>query len=81
MGGRQWHGEKKSREAYTEKKLLPLRQYYSWIFGQSRGAIRSMDEFFKTAGMKPIGKIVCAGTAHTKELPKQTIKKIERCMK
>lgn len=54
---------------------------FSWIFGQSRGAIRSMDEFFKTAGMKPIGKIVCAGTAHTKELPKQTIKKIKRCMK
>ena len=54
---------------------------FSWIFGQSGGAIRSMDEFFKTAGMKPIGKIVCAGTASKKELPKQTIKKIERCMK
>lgn len=54
---------------------------FSWIFGQSRGAIRSMDEFFKTAGMKPIGKIVCAGTVSKKELPKQTIKKIERCMK
>lgn len=40
-----------------------------------------MDEFFKTAGMKPIGKIVCAGTVSKKELPKQTIKKIERCMK
>lgn len=40
-----------------------------------------MDEFFKTAGMKPTGKIVCAGMAYTKELPKQTIKKIERCMK
>lgn len=25
---------------------------FSWIFGQSRGAIRNMDEFFKTAGMK-----------------------------
>ncbi len=54
---------------------------FSWIFGQSRGAIRSMDEFFKTAGMKPIGKIVCAGTANKKEVPKQIIKKIERCMK
>ncbi len=54
---------------------------FSWIFGQSRGAIRSMDEFFKTAGMKPMGKIVCAGTANKKELPKQTIKKIERYMK
>jgi len=54
---------------------------FSWILGQSRRAIRCMDEFFKTAGMKPIGKIVCAGTASKKELPKQTIKKIERCMK
>ena len=54
---------------------------FSWLFGQSRGAIRSMDEFFRTAGMKPIGKIVCAGKANKKELPKQTIKKIERCMK
>lgn len=54
---------------------------FSWIFGQSRGAIRSVDEFFKTAGMKSIGKIVCAGKAAKKELPKQTIKKIERCMK
>lgn len=54
---------------------------FSWIFGQSKGAIRNMDEFFKTAGMKPIGKIVCAGTANKKELPKQTIKKIERCIK
>ena len=54
---------------------------FSWIFGQSRGAIRSMDEFFKTAGMKPIGKIVCAGAANKKELPKLTIKKIDRCMK
>lgn len=54
---------------------------FSWIFGQSRGAIRSMDEFFKTAGMKPVGKIVCAGAANKKELPKLTIKKIDRCMK
>ncbi len=50
---------------------------FSWIFGQSRGAIRSMDEFFKTAGMKRIGKIVCSGSASKKEPPKRTIKKIE----
>lgn len=30
---------------------------FSWIFGQSRGAIRNMNEFFKTAGMKSIGKL------------------------
>ena len=54
---------------------------FSWIFGQSRGAIRSMDEFFKTAGMKPSGKVVCANAKNKKELPKRTRKKIERCLK
>ena len=54
---------------------------FSWIFGQSRGAIRNMDEFFKTAGMKPAGKVVCANAKNKKELPKRTMKKIERCLK
>ncbi len=54
---------------------------FSWILGQSRGAIRSIDKFFKTAGMKPIGKVVCANAKNKKELPRQTIKKIERCLK
>lgn len=53
---------------------------FSWIFGQSRGAIHNMDEFFKTAGMKPIGKIVCANAKNKKELPKRIAKKIERCL-
>ncbi len=54
---------------------------FSWIFGQSRGAIRNMDEIFKTAGMKPIGKVVCANAKNRTELPKQVAKKIERCLK
>lgn len=54
---------------------------FSWIFGQSRGAIRSMDEFFKTAGMKPMGKVVCANAKNKKGLPTRTIKKIERCLR
>ena len=54
---------------------------FSWIFGQSRGAIRSMDEFFKIAGMKSAGKVVCANAKNKKELPKRTMKKIERCLK
>ncbi len=51
---------------------------FSWIFGQSRGAIRNMDEFFKTAGIKPIGKIVCANAANKKELPKSIVRKIQK---
>lgn len=54
---------------------------FSWIFGQSRGAIRNMDEFFKTAGMKPTGKVVCANAKNKKELPERIMKKIERCLK
>lgn len=54
---------------------------FSWIFGQSRGAIRSMDEFFKTAGMKTAGKVVCANAKKKKDLSKRTMKKIERCLK
>lgn len=53
---------------------------FSWIFGQSRGAIRNMNEFFKTAGMKPIGKIICAGAKNNKVLPDHIVKKIERCV-
>lgn len=40
-----------------------------------------MDEFFKTSGMKPIGKIVCADATNNKEFPIQVIKRIERCLK
>lgn len=54
---------------------------FSWLCGQSTGAIRNMDEFFKTAGMKSIGKVVCANAVNKKELPKSLIKKIERCLK
>lgn len=54
---------------------------FSWIFRQSRGAIRNMDEFFKTAGMKSIGKIVYAGAAGKKELPRHVTVKIARCLK
>lgn len=51
---------------------------FSWIFRQSRGALHNMDEFFKTAGMKPIGKVVCANAKNKKELPKQMIRKIDK---
>lgn len=54
---------------------------FSWIFGQSRGALRSMDEFFKTAGMKAAGKVVCTNAKNKKELSKRITKKIERCLK
>lgn len=54
---------------------------FSWIFGQSRGIIRNIDEVFKTAGMKPIGKIVCAGAKSNMALPNRVVRKIEKCLK
>lgn len=35
---------------------------WNWLFNQSRGAFHCMEEFFKTAGMRPLGKVVCPNT-------------------
>ena len=35
---------------------------WCWVFNQSRGAFHNMEEFFKTAGMRPLGKVVCANS-------------------
>ena len=78
-------------KTFPKPRLLQGKQYmlltscntpapFSWIFGQSRGAIRNMDEFFETAGMKSIGKVVCANAKNKKKLSKQTVQKIERCL-
>lgn len=49
---------------------------FSWIFGQSRGAIRCMDEFFRTAGMECVGKAVATNTSKNRELSKALIRKL-----
>lgn len=54
---------------------------FSWICGQSKGTLKSMDEFFKTAGMKCIGRYVCTGTKDKKELPKSLVTKLSRCVR
>lgn len=51
---------------------------FSWICGQSRGAIRAMDEFFKTSGMKCAGRFICTNTGRHKKPPTAIIKRIER---
>lgn len=48
------------------------------IYGQSTGALRSMREFFKTAGMKYAGKCVWAGQ-HKETIPLSIKRRIERC--
>lgn len=51
---------------------------FAHIFGQSRGAIRSMKEFFKTAGMKCIGVNVVANTSNVKEVPDKIKRRITK---
>ena len=54
---------------------------FAWIFGQSRGAIKNMDEFFKTAGMKCIGKFVCTSASKISKIPDSLRKRIEKSFK
>lgn len=54
---------------------------FSYLFGQSRCALHSMDEFFKTAGMKCIGRVVRSNAHGKNALPKSLIKKIQRCFR
>lgn len=49
---------------------------FSWLFGQSRGAIRAVDEVFKTAGMKCGGHFVCTGKK--KELPESLKRRLQK---
>ncbi len=49
---------------------------FSWIFGQSRGAIKAVDEVFKTAGMKCGGHFVCAG--NKEKLPRGLTRRLQR---
>lgn len=54
---------------------------FSWLCGQSTGALRAMDEFFKTSGMKRLGTVTFSNAKGSAELPVRTSKKIERLLK
>lgn len=49
---------------------------FSWLFGQSKGVFRAMDEFFKTSGMKRLGRVAYSGAHGKKQLPASVEKKI-----
>jgi len=51
---------------------------WCWVFNQSRGAFHNMEEFFRTAGMKPLGKVVCANTDKIHTPPPAALRKIEK---
>lgn len=52
---------------------------FAKIFGQTSGSIRAMKEFFKTAGMKPIGIIALGNAKDIKEIPSNKENKIRKC--
>ncbi len=52
---------------------------FSALCGQSRGSVRAVREFFRTAGVTCAGNFVCSGTGEKKELPKRLKKRIVRC--
>lgn len=54
---------------------------FSWMFGQSSGALRAMDEFFKYAGMKRIGKAVFAGARGKHGIPPALERRIKGYVK
>ena len=51
---------------------------FSWLLGQSKGALRAMEGFFKASGMKQLGSVVFPNAKGRAELPAEVIKKIER---
>ena len=74
----------KARLSHTQKYLLltacNTQAPFSYIFGQSGGAVKSMKEFFKTSGMKYQGKCVWTGQKK-KEMPKHIKNKIRACIR
>ena len=50
---------------------------FSWLFGQSRGPLRAMDEFFHYAGMSRMGRVAFSGAAGKTTLPDRISRKIE----
>ena len=54
---------------------------FSALAGQSRGALRAMREFCRTAGMKPLGSVAFPGAKGRGDLPPRVRRRIERCWK
>ena len=51
---------------------------FSRLCGQSGGALRAMDEFFRTGGMRRLGAVVFPGAKGRAALPPGVAKRIER---
>ncbi|MDO5602936.1 MAG: flavodoxin family protein [Oscillospiraceae bacterium] len=53
---------------------------FSQLCGQSSGALRAMNEFFKTSGMKRLGSVTFSNTKGRAELPHGITRKIEKLL-
>lgn len=53
---------------------------FNILAGQSTGTIRAMSEFFKMAGMKRLGKVVCAGASSDEKISPKTKNQIGSLM-
>lgn len=51
---------------------------FSCLCGQSNGALRAMNEFFRTSGMKRLGQVTFHGAKGSARLPEHVKKKIVR---
>lgn len=54
---------------------------FSRLCGQSSGALRAMNEFFKTSGMTRLGTVTFSGAKGKAELPLKITRKIGRLLK
>lgn len=75
--------------AFPRGRLRPGQEYllltacntpfpFSVLCGQSTGALRAMNEFFKTAGMKRLGAVAFSGAKGSARLPRAVAARIER---
>ncbi len=76
-------------KTFPKPRLSPRQHYllltacntpapFDYLCGQSRGAIRAMEEFFHTAGMKRMGRVVFAGAHGRRALPPSLERRIRR---
>lgn len=81
-----------SRSAIPRPRLSRSQEYllltacntpfpFNWICGQSRGSLRAMDEFFRTSGMKRLGRAAFAGAGGKSQVPAHIARKIGRFWK
>ena len=65
----------------SKRMALSLIHIFSLLCGQSSGALRAMNEFFKTSGMKRLGAVTFPNAKGGAELPLRITKKIGRLLK